>query len=300
MKIKNISCAVVATAVLLAFSACEPKENKGTAPTVTDSVMFVGSAHAYCKATITDNGSEKVTKYGFCYGTQTLPTIENTKVEFTYEDFITDLSSLTPNTTYYLRSYATSSVGTSYGNEVTFTTLSRVKDNEGNEYSIRQFGDQIWIIDNLKTRHYNNNDTIATTYPTNKDIRWETQQNYQWPCEGKESNVPAYGRLYTWFAANDIRGIAPKGYHLPSKAECEKLASIYLNNNYGKLSKFTPSGSRYGENYSGKNEGTVCWSSSLKTVNLAYSLYISIEENTITVSEGSFNNGYTVFCVKDK
>ena len=32
-----------------------------------------------------------------------------------------------------------------------------------------------------------------------------------------------YGRLYNWYAATDIRGIAPVGYHVPSDAEWQTL-----------------------------------------------------------------------------
>ncbi|MDP5002241.1 MAG: hypothetical protein NWQ15_10115 [Flavobacterium sp.] len=38
--------------------------------------------------------------------------------------FTSSISGLTPNTTYYVRAYATNSVGTSYGNEINFTTAS--------------------------------------------------------------------------------------------------------------------------------------------------------------------------------
>ena len=61
--------------------------------------------------------------------------------------------------------------------------------------------------------------------------------------ETKEGNCSVYGRLYTWSAAvgktedecgagkecglgtGDIRGVCPKGWHLPSKAELELLIS---------------------------------------------------------------------------
>jgi len=38
--------------------------------------------------------------------------------------FVSNLTGLTGGTFYYVRAYATNSVGTSYGNEVTFTTLN--------------------------------------------------------------------------------------------------------------------------------------------------------------------------------
>ncbi|NVO21558.1 MAG: hypothetical protein HXX13_17790 [Bacteroidetes bacterium] len=61
---------------------------------------------------------------GVCYGTSPNPTISGTKTT----DAIGNLSissnifNLTPNTIYYVRSYATNSLGTYYGNEINFTT----------------------------------------------------------------------------------------------------------------------------------------------------------------------------------
>jgi uncharacterized protein (TIGR02145 family) len=36
-------------------------------------------------------------------------------------------------------------------------------------------------------------------------------------------NVIEYGNLYNWYAATDVRGICPSGWHLPSKVEWETL-----------------------------------------------------------------------------
>lgn len=51
-----------------------------------------------------------------------------------------------------------------------------------------------------------------------------------------------YGRLYNWYAATDSRGIAPDGWHVPTKAEFEALlnyvdpiGSTYTNVAGGKL-----------------------------------------------------------------
>jgi hypothetical protein len=37
-----------------------------------------------------------------------------------------------------------------------------VKDNEGNEYKTIQIGEQLWMQENLKTKHFNNGDEIVT------------------------------------------------------------------------------------------------------------------------------------------
>jgi hypothetical protein len=73
---------------------------------------------------VTDEGAGTVTAKGLCWSTSASPTIAG---NHTHEGtgtgtFTTNLSGLADNTTYYLRAYATSSIGTAYGNEVSFTT----------------------------------------------------------------------------------------------------------------------------------------------------------------------------------
>ena len=77
---------------------------------------------------ITDDGGAAITQRGVCWSTSPNPT--NSNVNFMTIDgsgsgnFISNVNNLNPNTTFYLRAYATNSVGTSYGNEVSFTTQS--------------------------------------------------------------------------------------------------------------------------------------------------------------------------------
>jgi uncharacterized protein (TIGR02145 family) len=76
----------------------------------------------------TDNGSS-VTSRGVCWGTAINPTIAlSTKTTdgTGTGSFTSNLTGLQPGTLYYVRSYATNSLGTSYGNEISFTTLATV------------------------------------------------------------------------------------------------------------------------------------------------------------------------------
>ena len=66
-----------------------------------------------------------VTKRGVCWSTNQNPTINDniTNDGAGPGNFTSILSGLNVNTTYYLRSYATNSKGTEYGNEINFITL---------------------------------------------------------------------------------------------------------------------------------------------------------------------------------
>ncbi|MEE4116788.1 MAG: hypothetical protein V2I37_11500 [Marinilabiliaceae bacterium] len=94
-------------------------------PTVTTAgVTSVNTNSASCGGEVTDEGSESVTARGVCWSKSPNPTIANN----TTNDgsgagaFTSSITGLDPGTKYYVRAYATSSAGTSYGNEDDFTT----------------------------------------------------------------------------------------------------------------------------------------------------------------------------------
>jgi len=98
----------------------------GTAPTVTTTTASnITNATAQAGGNVTSSGTSTVTARGVCWSTTANPTIANSK---TTDDsgigvFTSIINSLTPATTYHIRAYATSSDGTSYGSDLTFTTL---------------------------------------------------------------------------------------------------------------------------------------------------------------------------------
>ena len=102
----------------------------------------------------------------------------------------------------------------------TTTTTGSVTDIDGNVYNTVTIGTQVWMKENLKVTKYRNGDAIGTT---TSDISSETSPKYQWAYNGDEGNVATYGRLYTWYAATDSRGLCPTGWHLPTDTEWTTL-----------------------------------------------------------------------------
>ncbi len=96
-------------------------------PTVTtdDPVTNITHNSATTGGTVTADGGAAVLSRGVCYSTSPSPTINDphTTESGTMGHFTSNLSGLTPQTTYYVRAYATSVNGTGYGNNVSFTTL---------------------------------------------------------------------------------------------------------------------------------------------------------------------------------
>jgi len=74
---------------------------------------------------ITNVGVPAYTEKGICYATSQNPTTSNTKKTVSGSgtgNYTTDVTGLSANTTYYVRSYAINSAGTAYGNQVSFKT----------------------------------------------------------------------------------------------------------------------------------------------------------------------------------
>lgn len=74
---------------------------------------------------VTVAGGAEVTVRGICYSTKAAPTIADGKTADGKGTgaFVSALTGIKGNTTYYVRAYATNSAGTGYGPEVTFKTL---------------------------------------------------------------------------------------------------------------------------------------------------------------------------------
>lgn len=106
------------------------------APTVTtQAVSSITSTSAVGNGNVTSGGSATVTQRGICWNTAGTPTTSDfTSVSpGTTGAFTANMTSLARSTTYYVRAYAINSVGTSYGAQVTFSTLGFT--NPGNIYS---------------------------------------------------------------------------------------------------------------------------------------------------------------------
>ena len=75
-------------------------------------------------AQVTSDGGAEVTERGVCWSTESAPEITHNRIVegAGVGEFTSSLSDLEPQTTYYVRAYATNEAGTSYGEELNFTT----------------------------------------------------------------------------------------------------------------------------------------------------------------------------------
>jgi uncharacterized protein (TIGR02145 family) len=211
-------------------------------PTVSTTIVSgINATSATTGGNVTQDGGAPVTMRGVAYGTSSSPTTSGliTNDGTGTGTFTSNLTGLSPSTTYYVRAYATNTVGTAYGNELTLTTLaipaftcgtSTVSDVDGNIYNTVQIGTQCWTQSNLKVSKYRNGDIISTGLFSNTDWQNTTSGLYS-VYDNNTFNDSIYGKLYNHYAVMDTRGLCPSGWHVPTEGE-----SSILENYLGGLS----------------------------------------------------------------
>jgi uncharacterized protein (TIGR02145 family) len=205
-------------------------------PTVsTTAASAITATGASTGGNVTADGGAAVTARGVAYGTAQNPTVSGTSTSdgTGTGSFMSTLTGLVPSTLYNVRAYATNSVGTAYGNEVSFTTLTAapsftcgtttVTDVDNNSYNTVQIGTQCWTQSNLKVSKYRNGDNISTGLT---NTPWSSTSSGAYAIYGNDNaNDALYGKLYNWYAVNDSRGLCPVGWHVPSDAEWSTLTN---------------------------------------------------------------------------
>jgi uncharacterized protein (TIGR02145 family) len=181
-------------------------------------------------------------------------------------------------------------------------------------------GTQEWLGKNLNVDRFANGDPIPEARTAKE---WEHAGKNKQPAwcyyNNDPANGPVYGKLYNWYAVTDPRGLAPKGWHVPTDSEWTQIinylggevtAGLALkntngwNNNRNGNNKSGiaglpggyrgPGGTFY---YLGKTGGW--WSSSESNAGNAWFRTLS---HSVVKADGYFNGksfGFSVRCLRD-
>ncbi len=181
-------------------------------------------------------------------------------------------------------------------------------------------GEQEWTVKNLDCITYNNGDLIPEiTDPTT----WSTLTSGAWCHYNNDpANDAVYGKLYNWYAVNDPRGLAPKGWHVPTRNDWITLTNTLgdfmvaggrlkstngsywripntaANNNTG----FTalPGGMRaYTGSFAELGYYGTWWTSSEFGMLNAFSVSLSSEDGLIEFESFDKGNGFSIRCIKN-
>ena len=199
-------------------------------PTLTTATI---SALSYATVTsggnISADGGGAITSRGVCWSTANNPSISDNKTTDGTGSgiFTSSVSGLTATTTYYLRAYASNSAGTSYGNQITFTTTvapPTVTDIDGNVYNMITIGPATWIKENLKTTKYNDGTSIPLVTGNTAWANLLTPA-YSWYNNDIATYKNTYGALYNWYTVNTGK-LCPTGWHVPTNDDWNTLITF--------------------------------------------------------------------------
>ena len=148
-----------------------------TIPVVTTgTISNIATTSASSGGNVTSDGGATVTARGICWSTSHNPTTSNSKTTngTGTGSFTSSLTGLTSNTTYYVRAYATNSVGTAYGEERSFSTATMtlptptisVERNDNNFYFTIQTPGVSGVTYYIKTYAGNSYTCSNTSDPT--------------------------------------------------------------------------------------------------------------------------------------
>lgn len=107
---------------------------------------------------------------------------------------------------------------------LTGDVFGTVSDINGNVYKTQKLGENTWMIENLRTRNFNDGSFISDYI---LDAGWAAATiPARCRYENSNSNIIPYGYLYNGFAIEDDR-LCPSDWHVPQVVEWEALIDVF-------------------------------------------------------------------------
>jgi uncharacterized protein (TIGR02145 family) len=193
------------------------------------------------------------------------------------------------------------------------------------DFDAVKIGENSWMIKNLDVVTFENGDTIPESKTKDEWVAYGTARKAAWCYYNNDIGEGAqFGKLYNWYAVNDPRGLAPKGWHIPSDVEWgllvlemggDQKAGEALKYTYGWENTKDSSGN--GSNASGfealagglrnglgafgyKGQGGGWWSSTAIDTSKSWYRFILYASPMVFKDAYGNRNGLAVRCVKDK
>lgn len=226
---------VLFLAIALAYSCTTGSDENGISITTTEA-SSITSTSASSGGNIINNGGVDIIERGVCWSSNTIPTIDlSTKTSDGngLGAFTSNITGLSANTIYYVRAYVTNSIGTFYGNEVSFTTPNSTPLNLPAAFlpSVT-ICNKIWQNSNLNVTTYRDGTTIPQVTDFNT---WSNLTTGAWCYYNNDpANGAIYGKLYNWYAIMGIHDndpntpnkiLAPQGWHVSTNSDWNTLTS---------------------------------------------------------------------------
>lgn len=225
----------VLVAVLSTFTIGCKKDQLESIELITLPAHSIAETRASVECVVKNGTGRTMIQYGICWNTIPEPTIETGTMYWSHtsdeeDGFTTQLGGLFPSTTIYARVVAFYDGIAIYGNVISFETkggtIGTVTDIDGNVYHTVIIGEQIWMVENLKTKRYRNGNQIPNVSSVNQ---WTTLTTGAFCYYNNDlNNAQTYGNLYNWYAVNDSRNIAPEGWHVATDDDWNTLVTYWI------------------------------------------------------------------------
>jgi uncharacterized protein (TIGR02145 family) len=325
--------------IVMVLISCKKKADTAltepAAPTATtNAATYVGQTWAVMNGTVNANDKSTIVSFDYdttiSYGQNIFPTHDTVSGNLsTYVN--ASLGGLISNTTYHYRLRAVNSLGTTLGDDMTFTTKSAVpgnsifnpdltygslNDNDGHTYKTIQLGTRTWMAENLKSTKFNDN-TLIPFVPD--DVVWSelTTPGYCW----YNNDSISYGALYNWYSVNTGK-LCPAGWHVPTDEEWTSLTNFlggdsiagnklretgtlhWQSPNSGSTNESGFTGLAGGYRNTAGSFGNIrkigyWWSASAFNTIDAYYRFVSFNYDHVVRSNSSLTGGFSVRCVKN-
>ena len=294
-------------------------------PSVTTApVINITATTATSGGDVILEGSTPVIQKGVCWSTNSNPNIDDniTNDGDGIGPFISQLTGLINETTYYLRAYAINAAGPAYGAQVEFTTDPCAGVTPPPGYGVVSSSGKCWLDRNLGASRVAQSSTDAEAY--GHLYQWgrltDGHQNRTSGTTSTLSNgdVPGHGNFilapsspYDWRSPqnnNLWQGVSgtnnpcPSSYRLPTEAEWNAERLSWSSNNaagaFNSPLKLPVAGKRSSSNGSlnGVGSGGLYWSATVDGTN-ARRLYF--DSSSASMSSGDRAHGLSVRCLKD-
>ncbi len=201
-------------------------------------------------------------------------------------------------------------------------TGGSTKDNESNETKVSNevtIGKQVWMTKNLDVDKFRNGDVIPEAKTEGEWKAYGDAGEAAW-CyyDNDRKKGEKYGKLYNWHAVNDPRGLAPKGWHVPTDEEWTILTDYlggvekagakmkskngwYDNGNGTNSSAFSglPGGLRGSGAFGSIGEIGIWWSSTENSTSNAWLRNLNFSYGNVFRNNFNKKFGFSVRCLRD-
>ena len=284
----------------------------------TTNISQITATTVLVEGNVIADGGATLVECGACIATNYNPTISDTRyiTSSSIGVFACNVVGLLPNTTYYVRAYATNNVGTAYGEVVSFTTDEYEVDGTENGYAYVDLGlpsGTKWATMNVgatKTEDYGDHFAWGETEPK-EYYEWST---YKW-CDGTYNSLTKYNVYSSYGIVDDKTQLEllddaanvnwGANWRLPTDEEWTELREQcvwkwrtwngkkgYIVTGNNNKSIFLPAAG-YKDGYDYWDQ-SYYWSSSLDNLNVYNALSVHISADYVQRITENRNYGFTV------